>query len=689
MKVLCIIQARMGSKRLPGKVLLSLDPSWKCSPLSMIVDCASRSKRIWKTIVATTTLPQDDILEDCCAAWGVACFRGSSENCLERFYDCARTCLSSGDAVVRLTADCPLHDSDIIDDVVGFYAGGNYEFVTNSDPPTYPDGMDVEVMSFDALAAAYKNATLPDELEHCTLYIRRRPGIFRSYTHSIRPSFAWMKLSLDDEKDLENIRSITSKLGSARPSLLAIKTILDGDPVLKRSVTRAEYADRLVPSDQLFCSQELIARARRAIPGVSGLLSKKPERILPVRWPTYFSSASGANVIGSDGIRYIDGSYAGLGACVLGYADPDVDAAAKKAIDAGVASTLLCPEDVELAELLVELHPWAQSVRYARSGGEALAMAVRIARAASGRDNVVFSGYHGWHDWYVAANLADEQALDDQLIRGVPSSGVPRALKWTSTPFKHSDTKDFDRAFAIAGNVGVVVVETMRESEDVIPFLRHVVDHAHAAGAVVIFDEVSSGFRICCGGAHLVAGIAPDIAVFSKAIANGYAMSAVVGTRQVMEHVTKSWVSSTNWTERIGPAAAIATIRKFQREHTQDLLVAIGRAAKLAWRRAAAAAKLEISVGGINPLAHFAFVGSDVGEDPQAMRTLYTLEMLKLGWLAPASFYAMAAHTANDLERFETDAAHAFGVVADAAMGDGVEASLPNGVAEAGFARLA
>lgn len=689
MKILCIIQARMGSKRLPGKVLLSLDPSWSCSPLSMIVSCASRSKRIWKVIVATTVLPQDDVIEDFCASHGVACFRGSSDNCLERFYDCARMCLSSGDAVVRLTADCPLHDSDIIDHVIESYVDGNYEFTTNSDPPTYPDGMDVEVMSFDALKVAYMNAKLPDELEHCTLYLRRRPGAFRSCRCDRSPSVSWMKLSLDDEKDLENVRLIVSRLGSAMPSLPAIKAIIDSDPVLKRSVTRPEYSNRPIPSDQLLCGWDLLNRARCAIPGVSGLLSKKPERILPGRWPTYFSSASGSNIVGSDGIQYIDGSYAGLGACVLGYADPEVDAAVKKAIDAGVASTLLCPEDVELAELLVELHPWAQSVRYARTGGEALAMAVRIARAASGRDNVVFSGYHGWHDWYVAANLADEQALDNQLIPGVPSSGVPRALRWTATPFKHGYVEDFERAFTLAGNVGVVVVETMRESEDVGPFLSFVVAKAHAAGAVVIFDEVSSGFRICCGGAHLATGVHPDIAVFSKAIANGYAMSAVIGIQPVMEHVTKSWVSSTNWTERIGPAAAIATIRKFRREHTQDTLGAIGRAAKFAWRRAASRAKLDILVGGIDPLAHFSFVGSDVNANPLAMRTLYTLEMLKRGWLAPASFYAMAAHTALDLERFTTDVVRAFGVVADAAMGDGVESQLPDGVVEAGFARLA
>jgi glutamate-1-semialdehyde aminotransferase len=174
--------------------------------------------------------------------------------------------------------------------------------------------------------------------------------------------------------------------------------------------------------------QRLYTQAKTRIPGGTQLLSKRPEMFLPDQWPSYYSRARGVEVWDLDGNKYIDMSYNGIGACVLGAADPDVDEAVKAAIDAGSMSTLNAPEEVELAELLCELHPWAEMVRYARSGGEAMAIAVRIARAKTRRDRVAFCGYHGWHDWYLAANLAEEKALDGHLLPGLEPTGVPRGL---------------------------------------------------------------------------------------------------------------------------------------------------------------------------------------------------------------------------------------------------------------------
>src|SRR5438876_60213 len=146
--------------------------------------------------------------------------------------------------------------------------------------------------------------------------------------------------------------------------------------------------------------QRLYQKARTRIPGGTQLLSKRPEMFLPDQWPSYYSVAKGVEVYDLDGRKFVDMSHCGVGACVLGFADPDVNEAAHKAINAGTSTTLNCPEEVELADLLCEIHPWAEMVRYARGGGEAMAVAVRVARASTQRDKVAFCGYHGWHDWY-------------------------------------------------------------------------------------------------------------------------------------------------------------------------------------------------------------------------------------------------------------------------------------------------
>ena len=193
---------------------------------------------------------------------------------------------------------------------------------------------------------------------------------------------------------------------------------------------------------------ELFSEACRLIPGGTQLLSKRPSLFLPGGWPSYFSKASGVEVTDLEGTTYVDMSMMGIGACVLGYADPDVDRAVKAAIDKGVASTLNAPEEVELARLLIDLHPWARMARYSRGGGEAMAMAVRIARAHTGRDKIAFCGYHGWADWYLAANLAEDAALDAHLLPGLEPRGVPRGLQGTALPFHYNQ---IDQLKAIVG----------------------------------------------------------------------------------------------------------------------------------------------------------------------------------------------------------------------------------------------
>lgn len=430
---------------------------------------------------------------------------------------------------------------------------------------------------------------------------------------------------------------------------------------------------------------ELYSRARRRIPGGTQLLSKRPEMFLPDGWPSYFSRAAGVSVWDLDGREYVDMSHNAIGANVLGAADPDVDAAVVEAIGNGVASTLNAPEEVELADLLCELHPWAEMVRYARTGGEAMAIAVRIVRARTGRDIVAFCGYHGWHDWYLAANLAEERALDGHLLPGLSPAGVPRGLSGTALPFRYNRLDELEQIVTDRGTaLAAIVMEPLRDTPPAAGFLQGAARLASSCGALLVFDEITAGMRLATGGAHLTLGVTPDIAVFAKAISNGYPMAAVIGTADAMEAAQDSFISSTYWTDRIGPVAALATIRKHRRYGVAAHLQRLGARIQAGWRDAGAQAGLPIHVGGMTPLSHFHF-------DPplgQAGATLFTQWMLDRGFLAGKGCYVTFAHRDEHVDRYLAAVAEVFELIAAAAQAGTVETVLRGPVAHSGFSRL-
>ncbi len=431
--------------------------------------------------------------------------------------------------------------------------------------------------------------------------------------------------------------------------------------------------------------QELYKKARKFIPGGTQLLSKRPEMFLPELWPSYYKKAKGVNVTDLDGNEYIDMSIIGVGACILGYADKDVDNAVKQAIDNGITTTLNCPEEVELAELLCELHPWAEMVRYARSGGEAASMAIRIARAATGRDKVAFCGYHGWCDWYLAANLGENSALDGQLMPGLEPAGVPRGLKSTALPFHYNRLEELEKIISDHGDeLAAIIMEPLRETAPKKGFLESVRKIASSAGAVLIFDEITSCFRMNTGGIHLRLGVNPDMAVFAKAMANGYPMAAVIGKEDIMEAAQSTFISSTNWSERTGPVAALATIRKFDRKNVAQHLIDIGEKIQKGWKEAADEAGLKIHIDGIPPLSHFSFEY----ENDLAISTFFTQEMLKKGFLAWTQFKSSYAHEDRHVEKYLKEVRGIFDGITKAIDKDQVEKLLEGPVARRGFYRL-
>ncbi len=434
-------------------------------------------------------------------------------------------------------------------------------------------------------------------------------------------------------------------------------------------------------------SLELQERARKRIPGMTQLLSKRPDRFSLGLWPGYYSKAKGAKVWDLDGQEYLDMALGGIGACVLGYADPEVDEAVAKTVRDGVACSLNCPEEVELAELLCEVHPWADMVRYARSGGEALSIAVRIARAHTGRDMVAICGYHGWSDWYLAANLAEDSALNGHLIKGLAPTGVPRGLLGSCHAFHYNHPEELQAIAAKHGkNLAAIVMEPVRSEMPAPGFIESVRQTADDLGAVLIMDEVSAGFRYCLGGAHLALHkVWPDMAVFAKALGNGYAISAVIGKEAVMRDAQKSFISSTNWTERIGPTAGLALMRAYARRRPYEKFQRFGQQLKNAWLELGRANGFETHVGGMDAMPHFDFADPDF----LTHKAYFIQCMLEEGILADASCYLMDAHSEADIERYLAACARAFAKVANAKKSGEVASLLKGAPATSGFQRLA
>jgi glutamate-1-semialdehyde 2,1-aminomutase len=429
--------------------------------------------------------------------------------------------------------------------------------------------------------------------------------------------------------------------------------------------------------------QKLWQRAKRVIPGGNMLLSKRAEMFLPDQWPAYYSKSKGCEVWDLDGNRLIDMSMMGVGTNTLGYAHDEVDDAVRAVVDAGNLTTLNAPEEVYLAERLVELHPWADMARFCRTGGEANAVAIRIARAASGKDKVAFCGYHGWHDWYLAANLGNNKRLAGHLLPGLDPNGVPQELNGSIIPFNYNSFTEFDAAVSDR-EVGVVFMEVTRNAGPVPGFLEHIRKVTAERGIVLVFDECTSGFRESYGGVHLNYGVEPDMATFGKTLGNGYAITAVIGRRPVMEAAQTTFISSSFWTERIGPAAAVKTLEVMERERSWERITETGKTIRAKWQALADEVGIAIDHWGQAALCGFT-IRSD---QAQAYKTLITQEMLAKGYLAGNSVYSSIAHTPEIVDRFFEELAPVFRTIRECEDGRDVMALLKGPVAHSGFKRL-
>lgn len=674
MKVVAIVQARMGSTRLPNKVMC---PVVGIPMIGLLLERISRARKVQQIVVATSIDPRNGPLVAYVQELGYDVYQGSENDVLERYCEAAQRC--GADVIVRITGDCPLLDPELVDQVIATFLESGVDYASNISPATYPDGLDTEVFSFRALEAAHREVREPSQREHVTTYIREAPQFSRANCANGR-DLSGERWTVDEPEDLQVVARVFEHF---RPrtdfSWMEVFELRERQPAVfaaNRRLVRNE-------GSRVTTGQKLWKRAKRVIPGGNMLLSKRAEMFLPEKWPAYFSRAKGCRVWDLDGTEYVDMSLMGIGTNVLGYGHPEVDSAVRATLDAGNMSTLNCPEEVYLAERLIELHPWAEMARFARSGGEANAIAIRIARAASGKHKVAFCGYHGWHDWYLAANLGDETRLAGHLLPGLQANGVPPTLRETAYGFNYNRLDELE-ALVRTEDIGIIKMEVSRNHGPTPGFLEGVRKLASDRGVVLIFDECTAGFRQTFGGLHLLYGVEPDMAIFGKTLGNGYAITATIGRREIMEAAQTSFISSTFWTERIGPTAALKALEVMQKVRSWERITKTGRDIAEKWRALAVKHGVSIRVSGLPALIGFTFESAS----HLAYKTLLTQEMLKKGYLATTSVYVCTEHTEDVLEGYFKALDPVFALIKECETGRDVHGLLEGPVCHAGFKRL-
>ena len=430
-------------------------------------------------------------------------------------------------------------------------------------------------------------------------------------------------------------------------------------------------------------SNKLYKKAKKLIPGGVSLFSKRPENILPKLWPTYFLKTKGVNVWDLNKRKYEDFFFS-VGQNILGYNNKYVDRVVKKICNSGTMSSLNCPEEVFLAEKLTEMHPWSDMVKFARTGGEANSIAIRIARAATGNDKVAICGYHGWHDWYLSANLKNKDNLNVHLLKGLLIDGVPKSLKGTIFPFRYNNFEELENIVK-KNNIGTIKMEVKREVEPNKGYLQKIRKLCNKRGIVLIFDECTSGFREAYGGLHKLYGVNPDIAIFGKALGNGYAITAILGKKEIMRSAQNSFISSTFFSERIGPAAALETLKIMKKEKSWEQVTCFGRQIKKSWKQLADTHSIKLNIAGIDALPFFTFQNE---KNNLSYKTLITQEMLKENYLSTNLVYVSILHNNNRIQKYVDKLDKVFKKIKKCEHGENIKKYLSTQSCNPSFKRL-
>ena len=638
--ITAIIQARYSSTRLPGKILKKIG---KYSILEILIKKLKTSKQKIDIIVACSDNKLDLKIIQLCKKLKVKYFIGSEKNVLQRFYLAAKK--FNIDNIVRITSDCPLIDIKTLDKLILKFLNTNSDYASNTLNPTYPDGMDLEIFKFKLLKERYFSKYQNEEREHVTTGMLFEDK-YKKTEIKLQKDYSHLRLTLDDSYDFYILNKIIKYF--KHNIYIDLNAIIFLYKKNKLFFEKNSFVKR-VPNMNLNLGQKYWSKAQQIIPGGTMLFSKNPDLLLPKKWPAYFSKAKDCNIWDLENNKYIDILSMGIGTNSLGYCKRQIDNHVIKTVRQGNMSSLNSIDEIQLAEKLIELHPWADMARFTRSGGEANSVAIRVARAASQKDNVAICGYHGWHDWYLSSNLNNNKNLDKHLMKNLPINGVVKKLKNTVFPFEYNNFDQLQR-IVIKNNIGVIKMEVRRFDKPKNNFLKKVRMLADKKKIVLIFDECTSGFRESFGGLHKNYKINPDMAIFGKALGNGYAINAVIGKREVMEACNSTFISSTFWTERIGSAAAIKTLEIMEKMKSWEIIKKIGLNVKDSWKKIAKKNSIPIQVMGLDALPMFNFKTNKNGH--MIYKTFLTQEMLKNKILASNVIYLSVEHKKKIMQKY-------------------------------------
>ena len=635
-KVTAIVQARINSSRFPGKILHKINGK---SVIEIIVKRLKKCQNIKSIIVAIPKNIENKSLEIHLKNKKINYFKGEEQNVLKRFLDVSKKYRIKH--ILRVTGDCPLIDPSIVNRIIKKYFSSGSSYASNTLKPTYPDGLDAEVFSYKTLSKLNEITKKMEDKEHVTTLIKKLKtklvNVESTNNHSKE------NLTLDESRDLKKIKKIFDYF---RPNItFSYEDTLIAMKKLKLFNTNNKKRNE---GFKMSSGQKFWIRANNVIPGGSMLLSKNSDVFLPKQWPSYFIKSKGCNIWDLDGRKLVDTCLMGIGTNILGYGEKNIDRAVNDTIKKGVMSTLNCPEEVLLAEKLVKMHPWSSMVKFTRSGGEANAVAIRIARAATNREKIAICGYHGWHDWYIAANLRNRKNLDSHLIQGISSLGIPKKLKNTVFPFRFNNIKDLKKIINQNPDLAAVKMEVYRNIKPKNNFLKKVRELTQKKKILLIFDECTSGFRETFGGLHLKYKVNPDIAIFGKSLGNGYAINAIIGKENVMKYADQTFISSTFWTERIGPTAALKTLEIMEKQKSWDKITRTGNKIIKNWKKIFKKNKIKIKISGLPSLCKFSI---DCTFEREII-TFITQEMLKDGFLANNTIYVSTSHNDKILKRY-------------------------------------
>jgi glutamate-1-semialdehyde 2,1-aminomutase/spore coat polysaccharide biosynthesis protein SpsF len=669
MTTAAIIQARMGSTRLPGKVLMDLGGD---AVLGWVVTAAQAIPGVDQVVVATSQAEGDAAILDWCAARGVRSVAGPEDDVLERYRLAAEE--AGAERILRITADCPLLDPWVCGQVLTLLERSGADYASNFDPRGWPDGLDCEAFTRAALEDAAAHATRPLEREHVTPYLRAHRARFRVVNLRCPiPAIADERWTVDRPGDLDFVRAVVERLpGGAPASFLDVLRVLDANPELREinrdsvhneGLVRSLLAEASYRTQGYAESNRMLERARKVIPLGSQTFSKSHIQYPEGHAPLFLTHGEGGRVWDVDGNEYVD-LVSGLLPIVLGYRDPDVEAAVQAQLDRGVTFSLATELEAELAERLVEIIPCAEMARFGKNGTDATSAAIRIARAHTGRDHVAVCGYHGWQDWYVGTTTRNR--------------GVPEATRQLTHTFRYNDLDSLRQLFDThPGRFAAVILEPMNAEAPAEGFLEGLAEMTRDHGAVLVFDEVITGFRYALGGAQELFGITPDLASFGKAMGNGYPISAVVGRADLMAELEEVFYSSTFGGEAVSLAASIAVVDKMRREPVIERLRETGRKLADGVQDLVKQRDLEdvFKLVGLDPWKILRFEDHAAGR-ASVVRTLLMRELIARGVLVLGSHNVCYAHDEADVAWVLNAYEGALDVLAEAVKAGGIEQKL-------------